>query len=255
MRFFGIHEVRVLHADGRIATGYFDNFEAALRAVENDPEQFKAAYMTLNTIQDLPAGAALNPVALTRASAAAKDDDISRRYWLLVDCDPVRDPKTNSTDGEKAESYRQATAVRDYLRSRSWPEPMLCDSGNGSHLLYRVDLPNDEASRDLLRAILERLAKLFNTTTSTVDPTNYNASRVCKLYGSFARKAPHAEERPQRRSSILEVPAELVPVSLDLLAALVKEHVQAKERTAGHPALRLAIPSGGIRCYVGRVIR
>src|ERR1700674_2810334 len=194
--FYGIHEVRLLHADGRIATGYFDNFEGALRVVENDPEQFKAAYLTLNPLQQLPPGAALNPIALTRAASSAKDEDIAHRYWLLVDCDPARAAKTNSTDGEKAASSLQAEAVREYLRGRGWPEPMLCDSANGFHLLYRVTLPNNESSKEMLKAILGRLAKLFNTPASTVDPTNYNASRVCKLYGSFARKAPHSDERP-----------------------------------------------------------
>jgi P4 family phage/plasmid primase-like protien len=229
---FGIHEVRLLHADGRIATGYFDNFEAALRAVEHNPEQYKAAYLTLNTLQ-LPPGVALNPTTLTRASLSAKDGDITHRHWLLVDCDPTRPTKTNSTDGEKAASRLQADAVREYLRGHGWPEPMLCDSANGFHLLYRVNLPNDEPSKEMLKAVLGRLAKLFNTPVSTVDPTNYNASRVCKLYGSFARKGLHSEERPQRRSAVVETPAELVPVSVELLTALAADHIQAEEHKTG----------------------
>ncbi len=123
--------------------------------------------------------------------------------------------------------------MRGYLRGRAWPEPMLCDSGNGWHLLYRVDLPNDEQAKETLKVILGRLAKLFNTPASTVDPGNYNASRICKLYGSWCRKGPHSEERPCRRSAFVEMPAELVPVPVDLLTALAAEHVQAEKRNAG----------------------
>ena len=45
--FFGTHEVRLVRPAG-IAVGYFDDLEAALRAVENEPTQYKAAYFTLN---------------------------------------------------------------------------------------------------------------------------------------------------------------------------------------------------------------
>jgi P4 family phage/plasmid primase-like protien len=232
MKLFGVHEVRSLRPDGRIATGYFDDFSVALRVAESSPEQFKATYLTLNPLQ-LPGGATLNPSALTRASASAKDDDITRRYWLLVDCDPTRAAKTNSTDGEKAASRIQAEAVREYLRGRGWPEPMLCDSSNGFHLLYRVDLPNDEQSKELLKAILGRLAKLFNTPGSAVDAGNYNAARVCKLYGTFSRKGAHSDGRPHRRSAVVDSPAELVPVSVGLLSGLAAEHVPAQECKVG----------------------
>jgi hypothetical protein len=96
-----------------------------------------------------------------------------------------------------------------------------------------VDLPNDEQSKELLKAILGRLAKLFNTPGSEVDTGNYNAARVCKLYGSFSRKGPHSDERPHRRSAVVEMPAELVPVSVELLSGLAAEHLQAQERKAG----------------------
>jgi hypothetical protein len=39
---------------------------------------------------------------------------------------------------------------------------VIADSGNGAHLLYRVDLENDDHSRDLVRKSLEVLAILFS---------------------------------------------------------------------------------------------
>jgi hypothetical protein len=196
--FSGIHEVRLLRPAG-IAVGYFDDWDAALRAVENEPTQYKAAYFTLNPI-NLPTNIPLNPVSLSSTRHAAGKSDIARRVWLLVDLDPPRPAGLNATETEKQAARVQAEAVREYLRSRGWPDPMLCDSGNGWHLLYRIELPNDDASAELVRGVLARLHQLF----TMVDAGNFDANRICKLYGSWARKGEHSDERPWRRSEIVE---------------------------------------------------
>jgi len=136
--FSGVHEIRLLRPAG-VAVGYFDNWDAALLAVENEPTQYKAAYFSLNPIR-VPAGIRLNPASLSVSRNAAGDSDIERRVRLLVDLDPPRPAGTNSTEAEKLAAREQAERVREYLKSRNWPEPMICDSGNGSHLLYSVDL-------------------------------------------------------------------------------------------------------------------
>jgi P4 family phage/plasmid primase-like protien len=202
--FTGIHEVRILRPTG-IAVGYFNDWDAALRAVENEPSPYKAAYFSLNPIK-LPTSIPLNPTALNPARAAASADDIERRVWLLIDLDPPRQAMTNSTEAEKQTARQQAERVREWLRSHKWPEPMLCDSGNGTHLLYRIDLPNDAASTELVKRLLVRLKQLF----PLVDAGNYDPARVCKLYSSWARKGAHSEERPHRRSAIVEVGSDTI---------------------------------------------
>jgi P4 family phage/plasmid primase-like protien len=228
-KFIGIHEVRLMRSDRRIAVGYFDSYDAAIRTVESEPDAFIAAWATLNPIMALPGGQVLNPPALRIAGNTASDADISRRTALLIDCDPIRPAKTNSTAAEKAASHSQAVAVRDSLLKRGWPTPVLADSGNGTQLIFNIDLANDDASRELIRNVLNRLARLFDTAKSKIDVGNFNAGRVCKLYPSWTRKGPHSEERPHRRSAILELP-EWQPVSLDLLTALASEHRKAEER-------------------------
>jgi P4 family phage/plasmid primase-like protien len=210
--FSGIHEVRLLRPNG-VAVGYFDDWNAAVRAVENEPTQYKAAYFTLNPIK-LPSEIPVNPQALTPSRNTAGDSDIARRVWLLVDLDPPRTAGTNSTEAEKQAAREQAEHVREYLRSRNWPEPMLCDSGNGWHLLYRVDLPNHSGTTELIRGVLARLHQLF----PMVDAGNFNASRLVKAYGSWARKGEHTEERPWRRSAIVERGSD-APVTVEQLRA------------------------------------
>ncbi len=194
-RFFGVHEVRLFRPTG-IAVGYFDDWESALRAVEAEPAQYKAAYFTLNPLK-LPDGIQVNPASLRSSANAASASDIEQRVWLLIDCDPPRQSKTNSTAEEKHAAREQAERIREWLRSQGWPEPALADSGNGWHLLYRIELPNDDATADLLRRFLARLKQLF----PMVDGGNFDAPRLCKLYGSWARKGEHSDERPWRRSA------------------------------------------------------
>ena len=42
-----------------------------------------------------------------------------------------------------------------------WPAPVMIDSGNGYHLLYRIDLPADDVSKDLLRRVLKEVKQRF----------------------------------------------------------------------------------------------
>ena len=123
--FSGVHEVRLFRPNG-VAGGDFDSWDAALRAVESEPSQYKAAYFTLNPLK-LPDGIQVNPASLRSSTNAAGASDIERRVWLLIDCDPPRQSKTNSTAEEKQAARAQAEAIREYLMSRNWPEPFLCD--------------------------------------------------------------------------------------------------------------------------------
>jgi hypothetical protein len=111
--------------------------------------------------------------------------------------------------------------IRNTLRgffSAELPSGMILH--NLAHLLYRVCLPNDEASTDLLKRVLEALAQRFNNDTATIDTNVFNASRIVKLPGTVAQKGDNTTERPHRLSRILEAPQKLEPVSLALLEEL-----------------------------------
>ena len=196
--FHGTHEIRLFRPSG-VAVGYFDSEEAALRTIENEPSQYKAAYFTLNPIK-LPDSIPVNPQALTPSRNTAGDSDIARRVRCSLTLTRLAPLAPTAREAEKQVAREQAERVREYLRNRNWPEPMLCDSGNGWHLIYCIDLPNDDSSTELVRGVLARLHQLF----PMVDAGNFNASRLCKLYGSWARKGEHSDERPWRRSAIIE---------------------------------------------------
>ena len=174
----------------------------------------------------------MNRFGRNKGKRAASDKDVSRRINLLIDCDPVRLKDTSATDAEKAEAFALAVAIRAFLTSLGWSEPILCDSGNGYHLLFKIDLPNDDESRDLVKAVLLALAARFNRPgVVEVDCRVFNASRVTKLYGITARKGESTVERPHRVARVLKGPEKRSVVSVELLRALVAEGRPAKEDT------------------------
>src|SRR5215203_6281127 len=107
--------------------------------------------------------------------------------------------------------------MRDYLRAQGWPEPIVCDSGNGYHLLHSIDLPADPASLELVAGVLEALDFKFSDDAVKVDTTTKNAARITKAYGTTAKKGDDLPERPHRPSKILKVPDSLASVSREQL--------------------------------------
>ena len=59
-----------------------------------------------------------------------------------------------------------------------WPRPVRCESGNGAHLLYAIDRPNDEEIRVLIEMVLKQLAVSFDVPEAKVNLAVFNASRI-----------------------------------------------------------------------------
>ncbi len=158
-----------------------------------------------------------NRVERAEEGDAAKDADVLVRRWLLVNVDPVRDAKIGTNDAEKARAAEVARAVREYLHGLGWPEPIVADSGNGYHLLYRIDLP--AADGGPVKRVLESLARRFDTDGAKVDTGVFNPARICKLPGTWAKKGDPTADRPHRQGRILHAPAEIAAVDRALSEA------------------------------------
>ena len=235
----GVVEVRAL-ADGATHSGYFDDHEPLARAVEAldaDPA-VAGIYVTLNTVNPALLARRANRIKmrLGRKDATTADTDILRRRWLPVDIDPVRPSGVSSTDAEHAAALDAAGRIAAYLTEQGFPEPLRADSGNGAHLLYRIDLANDDAATEVVKGVLTTLDTLFSNDVITVDTANYNAARIWKLYGTLSRKGDSTPERPHRRAKILSVPQniEVVPRErLQHLAGILPKDEPAPRRTGG----------------------
>jgi hypothetical protein len=201
-------ELRVLNAEGGgTVSGYFDweHHEDFIRGAIEWSGKAPAVYFTLNPVDPVVSARSLNRVKRF-ARDTTKDNEIRRRLWLPIDFDPKRPSGISSTDAEHEAAIARAKECREFLRLLGWPDPILADSGNGAHLLYRIDLPNDPESTSLLKGILESLASQFSDSVVDLDRSVYNAARIWKLYGTLAAKGDHTPERPHRIARILEVP-------------------------------------------------
>jgi P4 family phage/plasmid primase-like protien len=211
-------------------SGYFDDFEKLAAAARDCNGKGPGVYWTLN-----PADPSLLARSINRAKRNARetttDAQILCRRWLLIDCDPKRASGISATDEEHEAALERARQIRQRLRELGWAEPVLLDSGNGAHLLYRIDLPNDADSTDLLRRILKGLAAHHDDDRVEVDQTTFNAARIAKVPGTFASKGDPTPERPYRMAQLIDVPQPVVPVSRELLEALARDAPD----TAGAP--------------------
>jgi hypothetical protein len=216
-------EVRAL-TDQYTHSGYFSDRDALIRAVEplDTDSSVHGIYVTLNEVNPALLSRRANRIKmrLGKKDSTTSDADILRRRWLPIDIDPLRPSGVSSTDEEHGLALAKAEEVARWIAGLGFPDPVRADSGNGAHLLYRIDMPNDEAATMLMKSFLAALDMLFSDERVNVDTANFNAARIWKLYGTVSRKGDNTPERPHRRSRILSAPDELKIVSLEQLRDL-----------------------------------
>ncbi len=229
------------------ASGYFNDPEALIKALAS-LRSAKEMYITLHPCQPMLLARANNRLRTLdemRKAQATSDQHIRRLRWLLIDLDPERPADISSTEAEHQAALAQAQIVKRELQALGWPDPLEADSGNGAHLLYRVDLPITEGVKEtgLLHRVLKGLAARFDLTEEQaengelrlhIDQSVYNSSRICKLYGTLACKGDHMPERPHRLARLLAVPAPLETVSVELLEALAAPVPAKPPKTTPH---------------------
>ena len=234
-----VAELRALGTTQRTVSGYFTNPDAMARAATALSGKAEGVYFTLNPV---------NPALLARADNRVKpyakhttnDADILRRRWLPLDFDPKRPAGVSSTDQEHRLALERAVQCREWLARMDWPDPIMADSGNGGHLMYGIDLPNDAASSNLIKRVLEAIALRFSDVLAEVDLKTYNAARIWKVYGTLAAKGDNTAERPHRLAQILFRPATLQIVTQHQLSALAIPEAPSQSPRRNGQALDLA---------------
>src|SRR5579864_2625900 len=163
----GVVEVRALEASLQAGArytdtlaGYFNNARDIIREICTIKEA-KGIYITLQPVHPDILHRSKNKLVQQKKGSSTADKDITGYRWLLIDSDPERITGISSTDAEHELSLAHSRTICDALTGEGWPVPILADSGNGAHLLYRIDLPT--ADRDLVKRVLEGLAQRFDT--------------------------------------------------------------------------------------------
>lgn len=248
-----VREVRALDVSTpeyrypHIEAGYFADPELLVKDVMRLSQHAAGIYITLNPVNPaLLARSANRLKAIRTRDPLTSDRDILERQWILLDFDPVRPAGISSTDTEHELSLEVALAVRLHLSQLGFPQPVLADSGNGTHLLYQTHLDANEG--EVTKDFLQTLASRFDTELVKIDTGVYNAARITKLYGTVARKGDDTVERPHRASKILEIPENLQPVSLDALQYVLLEAGRQSQKPMVIPTIPSS-PEGDIRSW------
>ena len=201
-------EIRVLDPNTRKTySGYFTDIETLLSAIK--PYDKCALYFTLNKIDDACYSREQHDKISMKVKATTSDNEILSRKWCLIDVDCEKPSDTNSTNEEKELAKVVVNNVYKFLRDEGFEKPVICDSANGYHLLYKQDMQSTPANTEVMKKFLQVLDMYFSNEKVKIDCSTYNASRICKLYGTYSRKGSNTKDRPQRMSYILQVPTEV----------------------------------------------
>ena len=201
-------EIRILDpATRKTYSGYFTDIETLLEAIK--PYDRSAIYFTLNTIDYACYSREQRDRISTKVKSTTSDGEIIERKWCLVDVDCEKPSDTNSSDEEKELAKSVVNNVYKFLRDEGFESPVVCDSANGFHLLYKQAMNSTPENTETMKRFLQVLDMFFSTDKVKIDCSTFNPSRICKLYGTYSRKGSDTPERPQRCSSILKVPSEI----------------------------------------------
>ena len=199
-------EVRIPKTRVGVVAGYFDDHTILAAAIHDADSKYRASgvYYVVNRINPALLGRAYNRLK-ERAEYTTADNNILRRRWLPIDLDPVRPAGISSSEEEHAAAIHRAWTIAADME-KEWDRPIIADSGNGAHLLYRIDLPNDQEALTYVTGALAELDRRYSDHAVKVDVTSANAARIWKAYGTVARKGDSIPGLPHRLSRILEVP-------------------------------------------------
>lgn len=215
-------EVRILK-DRFTASGYFSNADCLLSNLKKYANQEGLNfYIVLNKIDDACYSRKAKDCFVEMPKETTADANIIGRQWLMIDIDCERAKGVSSTKEELKKARSKALTVYGYLGNRGFEKPVVALSGNGYHLLYKIDLDNGDASKKLVNECLIALDIMFSDESVKIDTAVFNAARITKLYGTLAQKGQNTEERPHRLSKIIEIPVEIKVTDSEVLINLAK---------------------------------
>jgi len=203
---------------------YTRNGDGKFHNIENFVTGIDAAAQVIESNYKLPeVGAIWSNLQKLQPHATARSKETVEAYThILVDVDR-REKKdsqgdhTNATDAERAVLLEVAYKIPAFLAHGEfgWGRGVMADSGNGYHLDWPIQPLDPARGKQLYSALLKVLAAKFESPdlNMQIDVSMTNETRVITVWGTWNRKYPHTEERPQRQTKILSAPRWIDPLS------------------------------------------
>lgn len=221
-------EVRILGKSKAVYSGYFTDCETMLSELRKF-DGLGGMYATINEIKDACSGREQANRLIKSPKATTNDKEIENRRIILLDFDPERPADTNATDEEVKLAEECMKSVYRYLRDQGFSAPVVANSGNGYHLLYKVNIPNTDENTKTVELFLKALDMMFgNEQTVKVDTSVFNASRISKIIGTPSNKGSNTQSRPQRMSYFVHIPEVFKETGLEYIKKVASEYPQVE---------------------------
>lgn len=214
----------------RVISGYFTDADTLIKQFDTIDPRGLNMYITINKVNDGCYSREQHD-CFRQTDLTTHDNEIDSYEWLFIDLDPKRVSDVSSTETELEYAKELADKVYIYMKNLGFQEPLRALSGNGHHLLYKIDIPNTVESKKLIERCLVNLSSMFDNDKVKIDIINHNQARVCKLYGTLAQKGSNTKTRPHRMSKITYIPDEIKTNRIELLNVLAGELPEAPKAT------------------------
>ncbi len=136
-----------------------------------------------------------------KRSAAVRKEGIARRLVIPYDIDVERPKGQAASDEELRIAHSVVQNLVDDWRKRGIT-PQVKHSGNGWQLEVPIDLPNDAASEDLVKKVLETHKAAYDIPGAHIDCWK-DANRTFRVPGYKNWKGDNSSERPHRTVKLL----------------------------------------------------
>lgn len=231
---YQLFEIRIIGGSPKPMSGYFTNANKVIEELKKRGNSLKNAnvYITLNSINEACYSRGQKDVLVQYAKASTSDNDIDGYDWLMVDIDPARPTDTSSSKEQIETAKKVGNEVFSFMNQIGFEKPLSAFSGNGVHLLYKVNLAKSEKNKDLIKNCLKVLDLYFSNDEVKIDVSNHNPARVCKLYGTLAQKGSDTESRPHRMSRVLRCPNGIKATDITYIEKLARMYPQEPERAS-----------------------
>lgn len=147
--------------------------------------------------------AGLNP----RREKRGKAEHVSRVTAILLDIDAKHPKDEAATDKELAAAKKRLNKLTSWIKKQGYEPPFISMSGNGYHIIQKVDIKVDNRTQEQLRAYHHEVAGDLDST--------FDLPRIVKIPGTMSVKGESSEERPHRLSFVVDKGSTIIDKKLN----------------------------------------
>jgi hypothetical protein len=226
---------------GCIVNGWFSDRRKLVQLVQDiedtwvDMTQYpEAFYISMNPVKDALLVRSSN--CLKAGIGRTQDKEIAMYRNIFLDINADCPTGVSSSYDEHIAAIGLAKVIRSWIRDNMfWPEPMLAESGNGAHLVYKCHFDNTPENVGLVKTFIKLAKEFFDRKGShayyingaVINATVFNPSRMINLHGT----GPIKEDWDQhRRNRVLEAPKNAKQVGV-VTPGMLEQAIDLLQRT------------------------